>query len=63
MIPTRKPKLPERQNGLRFQINRRFESEKEMNDFIQAEHPGAVIKQFWPVQMLACVIEIPCVKK
>jgi hypothetical protein len=62
MIPTRKIKLPERQNGLRFQLNRRFETEQEMKDFVESNHKGAIIKQFWPVQMLACVIEEPTKK-
>ena len=61
-IPERQTKLPERQNGLRFQVNKRFETEQEMKDFIELNHKGAVIKQFWPVQMLACVIEVPAKK-
>jgi len=47
----------------RIQLNRHFESEKEMNEFVKTNHPTATIKVFWPVQMLACVIEIPCNKK
>ena len=70
MIPTRKIKLPERkaENPVtRIQLNRNFETQKEMEDFVKANHPTAEIKQFWPVQVLACVIEFldnnPCVKK
>lgn len=47
----------------RIQLNRYFETEKDMNDFVSANHPTATIKQFWPVRALVCVIEFPCVKK
>jgi hypothetical protein len=59
-------KFPQRkiENSVtRIQLNRHFESEKEMNEFVKANHPTATIKVFWPVQMLACEIEIPCIKK
>ena len=66
MIPIRKPVMPVRKlenQPTRIQLNRHFETEKEMNQFVKDNHPTATIKQFWPVQMLACVIEIPCNKK
>jgi hypothetical protein len=66
MIPIRKIKLPERKTEnpvTRIQINRHFETQKEMEDFVKANHSTATIKQFWPVQVLACVIEFSCVKK
>ncbi len=53
-------KIPERKNSVtRIQLNKLFESQKEMEDFVKSEHPTATIKVFWPVQMLICVIEIP----
>jgi hypothetical protein len=66
MIQAQKVKLPERkpENApTRMQLNRHFESEKEMIEFVKREHPTATIKQFWPSQVLNCVIEIPCKKK
>jgi hypothetical protein len=66
MIPSRKIKLPERkpENApTRIQLIRYFETEKEMNEFVKTNHPTATIKQFWPSQVLNCIIEIPCVKK
>ena len=47
----------------RIQLNKVFESQAEMNEFVKTNHPTATIKQFWPVQMLVCEIEIPCIKK
>jgi len=53
-------KTPERKNSVtRIQLNKLFETQKEMENFIKSEYPTATIKQFWPVQMLICVIEIP----
>lgn len=64
MIPTRKIKLPERKpESNRIQLNRTFDTEAEMIAFVNHNHKGAVIKQFWPSQVLNCIIEIPCVPK
>jgi len=63
MIPTRKPKLPERKPEnvpTRLQLNRHFETQAEMERFVKDNHPTATIKQFWPSQVLNCIIEIPC---
>ena len=57
-------KIPNRKNPVtRIQLNKLFETQKEMEDFVKYEYPTATIKVFWPVQMLACEIEIPCNKK
>ena len=54
-------KIPERKNHVtRIQLNKLFETQKEMEDFVKTNHPTATIKVFWPKQMLACEIEIPC---
>jgi hypothetical protein len=66
MIPSRKIKLPERkpENApTRIQLNRTFDTEAEMERFVKENHPTATIKQFWPSQVLNCIIEIPCIKK
>ena len=52
-IPARKP--PEKTN--RIQLNRYFDTEAEMIKFVEQNHKGATIKQFWPVRVLACIIE------
>jgi len=57
-------KIPKRNKPVtRIQLNKLFDTQKEMEEFVKAEHPTATIKVFWPKQMLACEIEIPCVKK
>ena len=58
-LPTRKPESKVE----RLQLNRTFETQKEMEDFVKSNHPTAEIKVFWPSQVLNCVIEIPCVKR
>ena len=67
MMPTRKTKLPVRKlenQPTRMQLNRYFETQAEMEAFVKKEFNGkAIIKQFWPSQVLNCIIEIPCVKK
>jgi hypothetical protein len=66
MIPARKLKLPERKlenQTTRIQLNRYFETQEEMERFVKENHPTATIKQFWPSQVLNCIIEIPCVPK
>ena len=57
-------KIPERKKLVsRIQLNKIFGTEKEMEDFVNANHPKATIKQFWPVRGLICTIEIPCNEK
>lgn len=50
---------PRREPSNRIQLNRLFDDEAEMRAYINANCPGAVIKQFWPVQQLKCIIELP----
>ena len=49
-----------RQNGLRFQPNRLFESLEELNDWIGFAYKGKKVKiiKTWPVTNLACRIEV-----
>ena len=55
-LPARKPPEPK---SNRVQLNRTFDTQAEMLAFVEHNHKGAIIKQFWPSQVLNCIIEIP----
>lgn len=43
-------KIPKRNKPVtRIQLNKLFDTQKEMEEFVKAEHPTATIKVFWPV--------------
>ena len=55
-IPTRKPVEPK---SNRVQLNRTFDTEAEMIAHVEQNYKGAIIKRFWPSQVLNCIIEVP----
>ena len=55
-LPARKPVQPK---SNRILLNRTFDTEAEMINFVKQNYKEATIKLFYPKQVLICEIEIP----
>jgi hypothetical protein len=51
---------PNRQNGMRFQVNRLFDNEEEIKTHLATVYPNRIYRiiKTWPVSQVACQIEL-----